>query len=246
MRQILKVADRYRTVLAGGKQFRKQLDKKILSSLKIEGEKENYLLSLGYRQIGTGGSRNVFLVSSKKVIKIADDPFGISQNKLEFETLASGRSNFLPKVYDHAPDFRWIEVETVRQLSSLKELCRLLNITYGNNDYLYIFYDDYLYILRQLKNTNVSLKQIAEDKISFYRSICDDDDDDMAREECENIINRWKKYLYNPILNEMVYDINRLHIPTHDLDVVRNLGVNSNGHLVFLDTGYNEQDIVNA
>ena len=79
-----------------------------------------------------GTSRIVFLLSSRKVLKLCQlslrDPKvkerGIAQNKAETFN-SSEIPSIVTKVYDHAPDYTWIISEVARPLSSEEEFYNL-------------------------------------------------------------------------------------------------------------------------
>jgi len=79
-----------------------------------------------------GTSRIVFLLSSKKVLKLCQlslkDPKvkerGIAQNKAEVKN-SSEIASIVTKVFDYAPDYSWIVSEIARPLTSEKEFYHL-------------------------------------------------------------------------------------------------------------------------
>jgi len=78
--------------------------------------KENLTLKLG-----EGGSRDAWALSTGKVLKtiIPDDEmsFSIQQCKNEYSAFEKYGSEYIPRVYDKAPDFTWLIVEPVRAFS---------------------------------------------------------------------------------------------------------------------------------
>ena len=122
--------------------FKANLDKNKLSSLNLPEEKYDYLIECGGKLIGSGGSRHTFAISSKRAIKINKWPNSeTNQNSFEYETLIEYNSNLLPKAYEHASDFSWIEVELCRPLKSKSEFLQLTGIKY--NDFQDIIFDQY-------------------------------------------------------------------------------------------------------
>lgn len=231
--------------VAGGKQFKKQMDKKYLNSMHYIEEIRSYLLSLGYRIIGIGGGnedggklgdgREVYLISSKKVLKVAATDFGFSQNEVEYNALHGNSSNFLPKAYDKAPDYRWIEVEVIRQLKSWEEFAALAGI--GKHEFM-----DILVSFRY----QPSIEAVIDSNLErFYKSHSyaqgrpDDDTEKefLTRRALEGVA-RWKAIKNNPVLQEMSRDVVKYNISLDDVDHLDNLGVSANGHLVFLDLGF--------
>ena len=67
---------------------------------------------------GEGSSRMVFIFNNKYVIKVAKNPAGMEQNKLEFDISNDPEVNAITtKVEDADKNFMWIMSEIVRPLS---------------------------------------------------------------------------------------------------------------------------------
>ena len=62
--------------------------------------------------IGEGSSRIVFKIDDDRVIKLAKNTAGISQNKAEANpAIQSAYGDIITKIYDRHPDYLWIEME---------------------------------------------------------------------------------------------------------------------------------------
>lgn len=93
-----------------------------------------------------GSSRAVFLLSSRKVLKIAllnikkPEAFkrGVAQNKAEVEN-ASLIPNLVTKVFDQAPDYTWIVSELVKPLTNDSQFPSLVGFHFGT---LMMFFHD--------------------------------------------------------------------------------------------------------
>lgn len=119
---------------------KKNINKLIFNKLRTPPEREAYLEDCGFDHIGEGSSRSVWIISSKKVIKLALNKAGVAQNAAEFEIAQSG-GDFFPKVYDKAPDDSWIEVELARPAKSLEEVCDYFDVY----DIDFISLDEFIY-----------------------------------------------------------------------------------------------------
>jgi len=89
--------------------------------------------------LGWGSSRNVYLLSSIKVLKIAkmkshtisgDAGAGMAQNQAEVEVSKNPRlKNVVVKVYDSDPIFKWIISDLVHQFDGDTQMARALKIS---------------------------------------------------------------------------------------------------------------------
>ena len=72
--------------------------------------------------LGEGRARSVFVLNSKKVLKIAMNKNGIAQNSKEFIVYSGvGDTGIVTKIYDSDMMGRWIIAELARPLTSRKE-----------------------------------------------------------------------------------------------------------------------------
>ena len=74
------------------------------------------------KKLGMGAARDAYDTGLGYCIKIGPDPTAKAQNKNEFLVYDVSKSRLVPKVLDHAPDFRWIAAETVRPIKDKQEL----------------------------------------------------------------------------------------------------------------------------
>jgi len=73
-------------------------------------------------RIGMGAARDAWDTGLGYVIKIGPDANARVQNKKEVKVYEKSLSRLLPKVYEHATDFKWVATETVRPLKSKDEV----------------------------------------------------------------------------------------------------------------------------
>lgn len=72
-------------------------------------------------EIGSGSSRKVFAMSGGKALKIAMNNAGLEQNKAEVELFKKTNGHeLITKVFEAAPDYKWIVSEIVKPISETK------------------------------------------------------------------------------------------------------------------------------
>jgi hypothetical protein len=72
-------------------------------------------------KIGEGSSRITFALSGGKVLKIAKNQAGLGQNETEVSVYTNSRNTqFITKIFDFAPDYKWIISELVKPISEDK------------------------------------------------------------------------------------------------------------------------------
>jgi len=68
-------------------------------------------------ELGRGSSRVAFALSSSKVLKVALNPAGISQNQAELEIFTHNKDNSLvTRIFDYSPDYKWLISELVKEI----------------------------------------------------------------------------------------------------------------------------------
>ena len=196
------------------------IDKKIFNSLEELYQKKEYLRDNGFKEFGLGSGRTVYLISPKKVLKLAHNDLGRRQNSYEARILNSNHE-FFPKLYDVAPDFSWIEVETVKPFSRKN----------GDTEFKAatgIDIEDFQIIINGINNESMNVangmlfgemyyKSSVKDRVSFFNELK-------------------KKFNNSRLLKMLEFCVNN-DISITDLKP-GNLGVDSNGLLVILDAGY--------
>lgn len=75
--------------------------------------------------LGEGSSREVYVLTSKHVLKIAIDDAGNGQNKAEADVFRSS-SDLVAKVYDSDPGFGWISSELVYPFDHPDEIIKIM------------------------------------------------------------------------------------------------------------------------
>lgn len=86
-----------------------------------------YINSTNIEKLGTGGSRVVFLLNSKSVLKVALHAFGIAQNKHEVQMSNEASPDVpLARVLKSDPSRLWIVSQLVRQIKNHSEFTTLV------------------------------------------------------------------------------------------------------------------------
>lgn len=199
-------------------------------------ERHKYLSKL--QKIGEGTTRSTYILSPKKAIKVADDIYGIEQNKIEYRILSSLSSDLLPKVYDRSDNYSWIIVELVRPLYNEDEIKNLTGI--DGEDFLTIML---------ARNKFDSFKDLINNRIKHYEDTVEDIKDPNYgwnvpeqhkleyANEINNIINRFKFYLNNHILDKIEKFIKQTNVNPWEFGHLQNLGKSISNNLVLLDVG---------
>jgi hypothetical protein len=101
--------------------------------------------------LGTGSSRQAFLVDSKSVLKMAINDKGIAQNKAELDIYTNPEINdIVNKIYDYDPSYKWLLVEVVKELKSEKEFANLSGVRFS----------DFYSVIEQLYEEEISIEYV--------------------------------------------------------------------------------------
>jgi len=119
--------------------------------------------------IGQGSSRNSYVLTSKKVLKIARDEDSIQQNKKEVITNHDEDLNrFFTKVFDNSPDCKWIVSELVNPVKNMQEIENYLGIKRGEFRLMFIMSrSEYGYVQPKdwsRKDKDLMFKRISNDQ----------------------------------------------------------------------------------
>lgn len=123
-----------------------------MRSIEDRAELRDYV-SMRLELIASGSSRDVYLLSSRKVLKLAitnaevggkhDDRYdmrGIAQNEAEVDAYTNAHVKpILAKIYEFHPQYHWLISELVRPLKNEEEFKRLAGIS--SYDVYYDVYD---------------------------------------------------------------------------------------------------------
>lgn len=102
-----------------------------LDRFKTPQQKIDFIKSAGLLELGKGKGRHVFLLDSKKVLKVAMNDFGAKQNRSEEELSKKlAGTAIVTRVFDAATDHGWILSEVVREIKDVKEFESLAGVTW--------------------------------------------------------------------------------------------------------------------
>jgi hypothetical protein len=224
---ILRLSKNYhKLVLAYGG----HIDKLEFNKMRNIDERRDYLLSKGYHLIGSGSSRDVFLENSKKVIKLAVDIGGVAQTQAEYTILASNKNPLLPKLYDCAPDYSWIEIEYCKTFDS-SELMQHLNLDIDGDD----FYNAMSNIKggetieEAIQEINKKTRSLRAKKSTMLTGNI---------EFLEHIVYVLGEINKNPIIHSLIEFCNENNLHIIDFATADNWGTNMDGELKIIDTGF--------
>jgi len=110
----------------GGPKFEIEKLKSLPNESVMQAYAMNYL-----EPLGQGSSRIAFVLSSKKVLKIARNEKGISQNKAEIEVYTDpATADTAAKIYDFDDQGRWITSDLVKPLTDPSEFMKLTGVSW--------------------------------------------------------------------------------------------------------------------
>lgn len=170
---------------------------------------------------GIGGSRNTYILNSKKALKVAKTPRGLEGNKIEFENLKKYDSVWLPKVFDRANDYSWIEVEYAAPLKDQSEIENLINID-----------SDLFLSLVSIRHYVKSFNEAIKSKIEMLRI-----QEKSTFKSNDFLVNKLLEYIDNHYFAELDEIIKTMKLDSTEFREIENLGRSASGHLVLLDIG---------
>lgn len=103
--------------------LRGTFDLNLFKTLKSLGQIHEYVQGAGLQFLGEGLGRQVYLLSSSKVLKIVGNEMGVLQNKDEIEGFRKfGHTGAVAKVYESNPEGYWIIMEIAKAFQSEGQL----------------------------------------------------------------------------------------------------------------------------
>ena len=169
-------------------------------------------------KIGAGSSRIVYKIDDEKVLKLAKNAKGISQNEVEInhsEDYYLFELGIIAKVFDYEQNMLWLEMELAEKASPMK-FEKINNISFKS----YCTYLDYY-------NSDVMGK-------SRYKTSVDDE----LKELCEN----------NDFVSSMTNFVGNYGVPIGDLKRISSYGIVKSDNIektVLIDFGLND-DVYNS
>jgi hypothetical protein len=195
-------------------------------------EKFDYLES-HLEFMGKGSSRVAFILTTKRVVKLAINMAGIEQNKAEFEAYSkAGNKNAYAKVYQHDPKFNWIVSELVNPIRHENEFYK----KYGFSP------ETILFFVRRNPSSVEELDKVIKNTIKNYEALLAGENTD---EGLHNIltknIERYQSLLKQQQLKELIVELATKRVDVSDLTTPGHWGKTADGRLVILDYGLNDE-----
>lgn len=193
--------------------------------------KIDYVIDVaGLRYLNEGSSRAVFVIDSKRVLKIAKNEKGFAQNEMEFRVFQDpATAPLVTKMFLHAEDFSWLVSEIVRPLRSEEEFQQLSGVPFILVRTIFNFNDKYRNMQKSVEATKA---RFALNKQQFPNSTVFGD-----------IHEKMDQYLATPFIKQvsMAFGDVNLKLIAADLRVLEHWGKTPDQRVVLLDSGYTEE-----
>jgi hypothetical protein len=192
--------------------------------------------------MGEGSSRLVYMMSPRKVLKLAKNQPGVAQNQFEFFVIQKSNSNLFPKFYDKAPDDSWLELE----------MCRPITVS-EFQDKTGIYYGLWIHMMDKIGPIS---KDVATTKlVDFLESKTGRDFNNLLNKELSfDLLNKifsknkitsvnalaYMHYACNPIAIEIANIVRDYNMPAAEVARLATWGITADDRLVFIDAGYND------
>lgn len=186
------------------------------------------------RYLNEGSSRAVFVIDSKRVLKIAKNEKGFAQNEMELKVFQdASTAPVVTRILLNAPDFSWLVSEIVRPLTSEDEFQQLSGVPFILVRTIFNFNDKYRDMQKSVQATR---NRFALNKQQFPESTVFGD-----------IHERMDEYLATPFIKQisMAFSDANLKLLAADLRVLQHWGKTPDQRVVLLDSGYSEE-VANA
>ena len=203
--------------------------------------------------LGTGSSRATYLLSMKKVLKIAMNEKGIAQNKAEvsvskyheeikanYEKESSlGNLQVVTHVYENDPNFQWVIAELVRPLKEeggYSEFKRLTNTSWSGMMDLLETINNSQKISKSLKTIGLDDPKRSQLEKQYEKTLTSYDT------ALSQMTSGSRDYLQvDPGFVKLAVEIKKKFNPIMgDLKAIEHWGKTANGSIVLLDSGATE------
>lgn len=173
------------------------------------------------QKLGSGSSRTVFRLDSKRVLKMASNVKGLAQNKAEIEISKDKQYNkILANVLYHAEDNSWLVSDIVKELTSIEEFKQLAGVPWELASMTIAIASSYNDSIDQIK-------QKIEEDYTYYHAYTF---------KVENL----KNYLARPFINSLISLIQLKKLQPADLNFIEHWGKTPDQRAVILDYGFTE------
>jgi len=193
------------------------------------------------KRIGRGGSRIVFLLSSRFVLKLADTGsynFGKEQNQVEVGVFTNPKVDpIITKVYDADEEYNWIVAELVRPVRSSWEFEELTGMNFG-------VLIKIMANVGEMTKTVEEAEEIYEERIERQRKelrSLEERGDEMKATQYRSSIRdeeKAKALIKHPIVASVLTLMSYGRIMNSDLSRLEHWGKTADGRVVVLDYGY--------
>jgi hypothetical protein len=197
-------------------------------------DKEEYLQKNTVTHAGRGSSRSVYILSSKKVVKYGYNQAGIEQNKAEWDIFSKApHKEIFPKIYRVDGNFKWIEAELVRPLTSEEEFKMLTGVNF--NIYKAILYKEF--------GNESQIKKFIELQIDKLEKMMDDPrlrppGDGSSTQLTDQIESLQNLLDDSGNLMKLAATAPKLELAVGDLMKLAHYGKAADGRIVMLDYGF--------
>lgn len=195
-------------------------------------ERMDYLEETGTTFLGEGSGRQVYLLSSRYVLKLAHPGTyfkrGVAQNEEEFNiSQTSWAKDLVAHVQDHANDFSWIVSDLVRPLKNPGEFKALTGLEWS----VFMGLLNFLEGQQDKLNSFTDLEEEIEEA---------EDEGDPEAKETKALMEVHQMMKSNPWIAKIVELILDSEIVVADLEEYDHWGKTADGRLVILDYGYSD------
>lgn len=168
------------------------------------------------RLLGEGSSRAAYLLDSKRVLKVAINAKGISQNQAELDVMTQpGVGHIVAKIFSYDPQYIWLVSEIVRPLDDENEFHDLTGVPW-------YFFSRFAFLTTKKHNK-------WQENISRVRS------DFSYMDEM-----RFKKYIETPWFIKALDGLEKTKLVEGDIAMLSHWGKTPEQRVVLLDYGFTE------
>lgn len=83
------------------------------------------------RFLGSGSSRTVFALDSKRALKLAKNHAGVAQNQAEMSVATDSHNGLVARIFEYDPKYKWVVSELVRPINNSEEFRALTGISWS-------------------------------------------------------------------------------------------------------------------
>lgn len=193
-------------------------------------------------EVNSGSSRTVFIIDSKRVLKVVKNLAGKAQNKAEVEIYTKNKeSGLFTKVFRWNASYTWIISELVRPLKQYKEFQELTGFDFFTMEKAFRI-GEMPAMLEYYKNQYEASNQVLQKWLSPNKPSYIDQYDIEGQQKNVQALQQIYKSLSNPKVFDFLdrllaaKEVNELE--EADLTSIGHWGKTADGRVVILDYGY--------